>query len=189
VDRYTFDDDYVARLKRRDPETERHFSIYFGERLLLKLRSQPAFAHAAEDLRQETLMRVLEKIQSGQVYHADRLGAYVVGVCNNILLEQSRKDRRTEPMENAPEPVDWRQTADGLLINEERKARVRQVLDDLPARDRLLLEEIFLKERDKDEVCREFQVDRDYLRVLLFRARKRFRTVLTVAEAAATQPK
>jgi RNA polymerase sigma-70 factor, ECF subfamily len=53
------------------------------------------------------------------------------------------------------------------------------VLDDLPAKDRRLLEEVFLEERDKDQVCRDFKVDREYLRVLLFRARKRFRSVLT----------
>lgn len=184
MDRYTFDDEYVARLRRRDPETERHFSVYFGERLLLKLRSQPAFAHAAEDLRQVTLLRVLEKVRAGDINHSERLGAFVVGVCNRVVMEEGRKLKRTEPMENAPEPVDARQSADSLLIDDERKSRVRQVLDDLPARDRLLLEEIFLKERDKDEVCREFQVDRDYLRVLLFRARRRFRNVLAETEAA-----
>jgi len=31
---------------------------------------------------------------------------------------------------------------------------------------RRLLHEVFLEERDKDEVCRDFGVERDYLRVL-----------------------
>jgi RNA polymerase sigma-70 factor, ECF subfamily len=42
-------------------------------------------------------------------------------------------------------------------------------------RDRELLRAIFLEEGDKDEVCRRFGVDRDYLRVRLHRAKERFR--------------
>jgi RNA polymerase sigma-70 factor (ECF subfamily) len=39
-----------------------------------------------------------------------------------------------------------------------------------------LLKAIFLDERDRDEVCQEFGVDRDYLRVLLHRAKQEFKT-------------
>jgi RNA polymerase sigma-70 factor, ECF subfamily len=46
---------------------------------------------------------------------------------------------------------------------------------DLPARDRSLLKAVFLDERDRDEVCREFGVDREYLRVLLHRAKQDFK--------------
>jgi RNA polymerase sigma-70 factor (ECF subfamily) len=45
----------------------------------------------------------------------------------------------------------------------------------LDKKDRDLLTAIFLDERDKDEVCREFGVDRDYLRVLVYRAKSHFR--------------
>jgi RNA polymerase sigma-70 factor (ECF subfamily) len=47
----------------------------------------------------------------------------------------------------------------------------------LPERDRRLLREVFLEERDKDEVCRDFGVDRDYLRVLLHRAKQSFKSL------------
>jgi RNA polymerase sigma-70 factor (ECF subfamily) len=39
------------------------------------------------------------------------------------------------------------------------------------------LREIFLEERDKDAVCQDFGVDRDYLRVLLHRAKQAFKAV------------
>jgi hypothetical protein len=38
--------------------------------------------------------------------------------------------------------------------------------------------------RDKDEVCRELNVDRGYLRVLLHRAKARFRTGFMKGEAS-----
>jgi len=60
-----------------------------------------------------------------------------------------------------------------------RTRKVREILEQLSERDRRLLHEVFLEERDKDEVCRDFGVERDYLRVLLVprkksRLRKRY---------------
>jgi len=49
------------------------------------------------------------------------------------------------------------------------------ILLGLEPRDRLLLKAVFLDERDRDEVCREFGVERDYLRVLLHRAKQEFK--------------
>jgi RNA polymerase sigma-70 factor (ECF subfamily) len=53
---------------------------------------------------------------------------------------------------------------------------VRNILDDLGERDRRLLKEVFLDERDKDDVCRDFGIDRNYLRVLLHRAKQTFKS-------------
>jgi len=44
----------------------------------------------------------------------------------------------------------------------------------LPQRDRKILYARFFEERDSDEVCELFNVDRDYLRVLLHRAILKF---------------
>jgi len=54
--------------------------------------------------------------------------------------------------------------------------KVREILLDLSVRDRGLLKAVFLDERDRDEVCVEFGVDREYLRVLLHRAKQEFKT-------------
>jgi RNA polymerase sigma-70 factor (ECF subfamily) len=62
-----------------------------------------------------------------------------------------------------------------VIASSQLSAKVREILLDLPARDRALLKAVFLDERDRDEVCREFGVDRDYLRVLLHRAKQDFK--------------
>ena len=64
------------------------------------------------------------------------------------------------------------------MLKEERRGLVKRAIDDLPTKDRELLKRIFLDEHDKDVVCREFNVSRDYLRVLLHRARARLRAAL-----------
>jgi RNA polymerase sigma-70 factor (ECF subfamily) len=64
---------------------------------------------------------------------------------------------------------------EGVLISHETKDKVREILAEMKQRDRDLLRAIFLEEKGKDEICREFGVDREYLRVLLHRAKERFR--------------
>ncbi len=56
---------------------------------------------------------------------------------------------------------------------------VRQILNQLPERDRRLLQSVLLEGRNKDEVCAEFGITREYLRVLLHRAKQSFKSRYT----------
>ena len=49
------------------------------------------------------------------------------------------------------------------------------MLDTLGERDRKVLRALFVEERDKDTVCRELGITREYMRVLIHRAKKAFR--------------
>jgi RNA polymerase sigma-70 factor, ECF subfamily len=51
------------------------------------------------------------------------------------------------------------------------------VVEGLPKKDRDRLRAYFLEEKEKDEVCAQFGVDRDYFRVLLHRAKDKFRVL------------
>jgi RNA polymerase sigma-70 factor, ECF subfamily len=50
------------------------------------------------------------------------------------------------------------------------------------------LRAIFLEDKEKDQVCLEFGVDRDYLRVLLHRAKHNFRVFYEKSEAEGARP-
>jgi RNA polymerase sigma-70 factor (ECF subfamily) len=179
---FSFDAGYVRLLTDGDPETEQHFHNYFGRLLLIKLRQRLRSPAEVLDARQETLMRVLVSLrQKRNLEHPERLGAFVNAVCNHVLLEMGRASRRTVLLDDVsnpeiPVPITER-NPETELVTAEQQARVREVLDQLPERDRRLLRQVFLDEEDKDVVCREFGVDREYLRVLLHRAKARFRQV------------
>ena len=63
------------------------------------------------------------------------------------------------------------------MAGEERE-RVRQALRQLPEKEQTLLRWLFFDERSKDDICRELKIDRNYLRVLVHRAKNRFRELL-----------
>jgi RNA polymerase sigma-70 factor (ECF subfamily) len=176
----TFDASYVNKLRAGDPPTEQHFSTYFSELILLKLRPRLQRPEQIEDVKQETFSRTLSLIRSeGGLRHAERLGPLVNSICNNVLMEQYRNSSRVEALEDeaAERLVETRPDALSMAISDDTRKVVRQVLDGLNERDRSLLRAVFLEERDKDEVCTELGVDRDYLRVLLHRAKGSFRAM------------
>ena len=178
LSRYEFDGAYVQRLIAEDPDTERHFTKYFGDLLTLKLRARLRSASLADDAKQETFARVLAVLkQKGGLTNAASLGAFVNSVCNNVIMEQYRSSNRAFGFDEGFDPPDKNIDMDRTLVSEEAKKQVNKVMAKMPDRDRRLLKATFLDEKDKDQVCREFGVDRDYLRVLLHRAKLQFRAL------------
>ena len=177
MDLYQFDDAYLARLRSADPDTETHFSQYFGRMLTLKLRSRLRAPESVDDLKQETLFRVLKNVRSeSSLREAEKLGAYVNSTCNYVLLEHFRAGKRESPLEEAKhDPPDAKVDLERSVADGETQERVHTALSKLEKKDRDLLRALFIEERDKDEICRAFRVDRDYLRVLLYRAKQQFR--------------
>ena len=175
-----FDAPYLERLKRGDAATEEHFVSYFSELIRLKLRSRLNSKEAIEDVRQETFVRVVAQLRGEKgPRQADRLGAYVNSVCNHVLLEYYRSRSRNEAgLDEQPETafVDRKPDALSVLESKDTQRVVRQILNDMPERDRSLLRSVLLEDRDKDEVCAELGVSRDYLRVLVHRAKQSFKT-------------
>ncbi len=175
--RHEFDRPYIERLVAEDPDTERHFTKYFGDLLALKLRSRLRSPALVEDAKQETFLRVLTTLkQKRGLATPESLGAFVNGVCNNVLFELYRSEGRATQMEEDHEVSDeGRGGVETTLMADEERDRVRHALAALPERERDLIRWLFFEERDKDEICRELNVDRNYLRVLLHRAKARFR--------------
>lgn len=175
--RFNFDREYVERLVKADPETERHFTLYFGDLLSLKLRSRLRTVALVEDAKQETFVRVLALLKrNGGLEVPETLGAFVNSVCNNILFEMYRAGQRTIPLAEGYDQPDQRHaSAESVMMAGEERERVRAAIAALPQKERNLLQWLFFEGRDKDEVCRDLNVDRTYLRVLLHRAKARFR--------------
>src|SRR5271169_6045534 len=93
LDPFAFDAEYLARLKRGDPETVRHFISHFSNAIWLKLRNRVPERHLLEEIRQETFARVLDYLRSGKpIHYPERFGGFVLKFCNNVMLETLRAE-------------------------------------------------------------------------------------------------
>jgi len=177
--RHEFDRSYLDRLSSGDPETEAHFHRYFRELLVVKLRSRLKSPAAVDDAIQETFLRVLKAVrQPGGIQSPGGFGSFVNSVCNNVLFELYRSQSRVDSLgdDTGGQIRDTRVGAEESVVAQEERESVRKVLATLPPKERQLLEWLFFEERDKDEICRTLGIDRNYLRVLLHRAKLRFKT-------------
>ena len=179
MDFFAFNKAYVERLRNGDPATEHHFFVYFEKLLRIKLRARALRSDKVEDLKQDTFIRVLAAVRKeGGVRQPERFGAFVNSICNNVLLEYYRSLGKNQQMDDTHQEIpDKVLDLEGVMLSKQCSEQVRKILWELPARDRELLRAVFLEEKEKDAVCREIGVDRNYLRVLLHRAKHKFKTV------------
>ncbi|HET9838962.1 MAG TPA: sigma-70 family RNA polymerase sigma factor [Candidatus Angelobacter sp.] len=176
LDFHQFSESYLHELRGEDTDTQAHFVSYFTRILQNKLRRRLSCPEHIKDVQQETLLRAWAAVRAkGGVRQPERFGAFVSSVCNNILRESYRSRARMRALDDMQlDPVDESATPDGALLAAETKKQVQEVLARLEDKDRKLLRAVFFEQRDKDEVCRELGVSRDYLRVLLHRAKQQF---------------
>ncbi len=174
---HSFDEDYLSRLRKGDFLVQEHFRKYFTALMNVKLRARLKSPEAIEDVQQETFVRFHAALHEGKIREPKSLGSYVNSMCNNVLKEVWRKDDPTISLDDdhAPElpaaPFDVTQ----IVADRETAQKVHKVIEQLPERDRRVLRAIFFEERDKDEVCRELGITRDNLRLLLHRAKQKFK--------------
>jgi RNA polymerase sigma-70 factor (ECF subfamily) len=182
---YSFDEQYIERLAEGDAMVEEHFSSYFARMLRLKLRSRLRSGNGIEDIIQETLFRVIQAVRRpGSITQPERLGAFVHSVCTNVMREYLRREGRYDAIDE--HTFDVEQPGghpDSLLISAQRVGIVRRVLEELPEKDRELLRATFLEEADRTQLIEKYGVSDEYFRVLLFRARTKFRDLLLKAHA------
>jgi len=172
MDLFSFDDDYVRRLRDGDRETAAHFYSYFRDLLYAKLRRRLRSMHAIEEVRQEVFLRTLERL--GQIVDGRKLGAFVNSTCNHVLMEYYRQESRAVSLDEQPEKAGTTDLEAGY-DSAHNTARVRAVLDAMGDRDAAILRALFIDDVHKDEICERYGIDREYLRVLLHRAKGKFR--------------
>jgi RNA polymerase sigma-70 factor (ECF subfamily) len=175
---HTFDSLYLEQLRSGDPRTEHHFVQYFTALIQLKVRGRLRSFSAVEDVRQETFARVWAALRSDQgIRQPERLGSFVNSVCNHVLFEHYRQATKEVPTRDDVAIDAAERSASGVaaIADGQMQETVRDILKRLSKKDRLLLQRVFLDECDKNELCRDVGVNREYLRVLLYRSRKSFK--------------
>jgi RNA polymerase sigma-70 factor (ECF subfamily) len=192
---FEFNAMYINSLRQGDPSTESHFVSHFGPILFKKLRRKLRSADQAHDLRQETFLRVLTLLRSEQgVRNPERFEILVLGVCNNVLLETYRQQKRLVQMAPEFDQASHASGPDDYVIAGEAGNYVKKMMQRLDPNDRAILQAVFLEEQDRDEICLRFNITRSYLRLLIYRAKKTFgacaqKDVTGQAKSAARRPR
>jgi RNA polymerase sigma-70 factor, ECF subfamily len=148
------------------------------ERLRLKLRYKVLYhvgrgCADVDDLVQESLVRFFRAEQRHSIRNTEEFGAFLNGVCRNVILEYRRRVKR-EPGIDPDMPIPDAGVRPEAEIFEMRDA-IDNGLRELAERDRAILRSLYLEGREKEDICREWGMTDAQFRVVLFRAKERFR--------------
>jgi RNA polymerase sigma factor (sigma-70 family) len=157
-------------------------TLKFRERLRLFAARRLRDRDAAEDVAQEALRRTLEALRAGRIINREALPAFLYQTAENICLHSHRSSGRknrafalfgfsVEGRQAGPDPLT-------SLIDEERRARVRQALGRLEPEDRELLNLVYAQDLDAAEVGRRLSATPGAVRVRKHRAIQRLAAIL-----------
>jgi len=128
-----------------------------------------------DDILQETIARFVVAARDQKIRNTESAGAFLNGVCRNVISEYRRRLQRDEPLpEVLPEPPGKALPPTDLI---EIRQAIAQGLAQLPDRDRRVLRAFYLEEKTKEEILRQTGLTDQNFRVILFRAKERFRSI------------
>ena len=170
---FEFNATYVDSLRQGDHSAEEHFVSHFSPMLLRKLRKHLRCRELAQDLRQETFLRVLTILRANHsIREPERFEYFVLGVCNNVLHETYRQQGKLIPLDPELEMASNAPGPDTCAMAAETTDYVQRMLSGLSPRARAIVKAAFLEELDRDEICLKFGVNHNHLRLLICRAKK-----------------
>jgi RNA polymerase sigma-70 factor (ECF subfamily) len=128
-----------------------------------------------DDIVQETMMRFITATQAEKIQKPEAVGAFLNGICRNVISEYRRRNMRDEPMpEIVPEPPS-KGIQDSDLF--ELREAIGQGLEQLSERDRRVLRSFYLEEKSKEEILKQTGMSDENFRVVVCRAKERFRAI------------
>jgi RNA polymerase sigma factor (sigma-70 family) len=139
----------------------------------------------AEDLAQETLHIVVERVRARTIDDTRKVFAFAAATARNLALNQARKVLRqqtvvdSELVDELAQNLEMEQT--DLSDSEDRHLAqaVLTLLEELPSqRDRMVLVRFYLDGVDKQQLCRELGLSPKHFDRVLMRARTRLRSII-----------
>jgi RNA polymerase sigma factor (sigma-70 family) len=139
----------------------------------------------AEDLTQETLHIVVERVRAGTIEDPRRVFSFAASTARNLALNAARKALRQQTVvdsELVDELAQNLEMEQGELSDSDDRHLAEAVvamLEELPTeRDRQMLTRFYLDGVDKQQLCRELSLSPKHFDRVLMRARSRLRTII-----------
>jgi RNA polymerase sigma-70 factor, ECF subfamily len=145
-------------------------------RLRFKVGYEVGFACPdVDDIVQETLARFMLAERGEKILNPAAAGAFLNGICRNVVLEYWRRNVREDPMPETIREPESSGMADADHF--ELREAISRGMDQLSPRDAHVLRSFYLEEKSKEEILSECGMTDQNFRVVLCRAKERFRAI------------
>lgn len=131
---------------------------------------------AADDLMQQVMLMMIERLRAGTLRDPERLASFVFGICRMVVLEQRRGTLRRERLLEI--------YGDALVPEEARapdpdRGRLVDCLERLPERERTILLLTFYDDMPAEALARDLHLTPGNVRVIRHRGLERLRNCVS----------
>ncbi|HEY7544057.1 MAG TPA: sigma-70 family RNA polymerase sigma factor [Blastocatellia bacterium] len=168
----------VAKVMAGDERAEEELFLKYRRGVAIILNQATDNSPAAADLCQETFRITFQKIKQGKLREPGKLPAFIWKVTHNLVIDHFRRLRARDisNIEEAEEIADAKPDQLALLMEEEKKMLVRQVLGEMESeRERQALYRFYIMEESKERICASLNLTAKQFNLVIFRARRHFR--------------
>ncbi|MCB1588922.1 MAG: sigma-70 family RNA polymerase sigma factor [Xanthomonadales bacterium] len=164
-------------VRHRVAGAEDQLARKLQEPLRIMCRARRIDPHEADDLAQEAVMTVIERLRGEEHLAFDAIATYARNTLVNMLIGDRRRDSRREALMDKgmdqvkptpPLPPD--KFLDRVRVTEAIEEAIEQLSQ---PRDRELIRQYYLHQRDKNELCEEFDLASRQFDRVIFNARQR----------------
>lgn len=135
----------------------------------------------AEDLAQEVMATVLERLRSGTVREPDRIGSFILGTARWMVHDTQRRQRRAVEVASAA----WREQPRMVEpVEPQSVERLAEALEALSERERAIIVLSFRDDQTAPEIGEAFGLRPGHVRVIRHRAIARLAALMGVDELA-----
>ena len=167
------------RIREGDVSAEGELIRQFepGLRVLLRRRTGGDYG-LLQDLVQETLLVVIQRLRGAGIDEPQKLAAFAAQTARNLALVTAQAERQEKMLNRMRRNGRDRRRARQPCRGHEAALAVRALLRELPQpRDRLMLKRFYLDDHEKEIICQEMDLTEAAFNQALSRARKRFRQI------------
>ncbi len=175
--------DLSQRIASGDRSAESELVSQYGGGLMIMLRQRTGDHQLASDLYQEAFIIVIRRLRRANLDEPEKLAAFLHATAKNVLIGDARKDARRKTFADSDivaAAPDGRPGPSDQVNQSEEAEIVRELIDEMRSeRDKALLLRFYLDEEDKSDICAALSLSSIHFDRVLFRARRRFKDLLT----------
>ena len=144
----------IERIKSNDRKVLGEIYMKYQKMIFHYIRQNGGSELDADDLLQETIIVLWQKVNSEQFQLTSRLSTYLMAIAKNKWLAEMRKQRKTVSDHSDLQLSDHNPTSLETLISAEKIELVRRTLEMIPEICKKLLLLYYFEEKSMEEIAR-----------------------------------
>ncbi|MFQ5866081.1 MAG: RNA polymerase sigma factor [bacterium] len=146
--------EFINRIKSNDRTVLGELLVRYKKMVFAYIKSRGGDDTDAEDMLQEAIIVLWQKVCSGQFELTSKLGTYILAVAKNKWMAEMRKRGKTTDVEMSVERADGNPSSLDRVIKEEQYDTVHKALDAINPLCKKLLLLFYFEERNFKDICR-----------------------------------